>query len=101
MGRFDGRVAIVTGAGSGLGQATAHKFASDGASVACLDIAHDAVVATAEAITAAGGTARAYRTDVSDPDSVRTAVDGAANDLGRPTLVVTCAGIGRFFHSHE
>jgi NAD(P)-dependent dehydrogenase (short-subunit alcohol dehydrogenase family) len=101
MGRFDGRVAIVTGAGSGLGQATAHKFANEGASVACLDIAQDAVVATTEAINAAGGTARAYRTDVSDPDSVRTAVDGAAHDLGRPALVVTCAGIGRFFHSHE
>ena len=101
MGRFDGRVAIVTGAGSGLGQATAHKFAADGAAVACLDIAHDAVDATAEAIAAAGGTARAYRADVSDPDSVRAAVDGAAKDLGRPSLVVTCAGIGRFFHSHE
>jgi NAD(P)-dependent dehydrogenase (short-subunit alcohol dehydrogenase family) len=101
MGRFDGRVAVITGAGSGLGRATAHKFASEGASVACLDIVVDAVTETADAIVAAGGTAKAYRADVSDPDSVRAAVDGGASDLGRPSLTVTCAGIGRFFHSHE
>ncbi|MDQ1468025.1 MAG: meso-butanediol dehydrogenase / (S,S)-butanediol dehydrogenase / diacetyl reductase [Actinomycetota bacterium] len=101
MGRFDGRVAVVTGAGSGLGRATAHRFVADGAAVACLDIAADAVDETAAAITAAGGSARAYRTDVSDPDSVRQAVASAASELGRPSLVVTCAGIGRFFHSHE
>jgi NAD(P)-dependent dehydrogenase (short-subunit alcohol dehydrogenase family) len=101
MGRFDGRVAIVTGAGSGLGRATAQRFAAEGATIACVDIVADAVTETVDGIETAGGTARAYRADVSDPLTVRTAVDGAASDLGRPSLVVTCAGIGRFFHSHE
>jgi NAD(P)-dependent dehydrogenase (short-subunit alcohol dehydrogenase family) len=101
MGRFDGRVAIVTGAGSGLGRATAHRLASDGAAVACLDIVADAVKETAAAIDSAGGKAAAFVADVADPDSVRAAVDGGADTLGRPSVVVTCAGIGRFFHSHE
>ncbi len=98
MGQFDGRVAIVTGAGSGLGRATALQLAAEGAAVACLDIVTDAVEKTAAEI---GGTARAYTADVSDPASVRAAVDTAAKDLGRPELVFNCAGIGRFSHSEE
>jgi NAD(P)-dependent dehydrogenase (short-subunit alcohol dehydrogenase family) len=98
MGQFDGRVAVVTGAGSGLGRATAIQLASEGASVACLDIVTDAVEKTAVEI---GGSARAYTADVSDPISVRAAVDGAAKDMGRIELVFNCAGIGRFSHSEE
>ena len=98
MGQFDGRVAIVTGAGSGLGRATAIQLAAEGAAVACLDIVTDAVEKTAAEI---GGLARAYTADVSDPVSVRAAVDRAAEDLGRPELVFNCAGIGRFSHSEE
>jgi NAD(P)-dependent dehydrogenase (short-subunit alcohol dehydrogenase family) len=94
--RFDETIAVVTGAGSGLGSATAKRLAGEGAKVACLDVAMEAAEATA---AACGG--RAYRVDVSDPAQVREAVGAAARDLGRPSVVVNCAGIGRFYHSHE
>ena len=91
----------MTGAGSGLGRATARLFADEGAPVACLDIAADAAEKTAADIAEHGGVARAYRVDVSDPGSVKDAVAGAWKDLGHPRIVVNCAGIGRFAHTHE
>ncbi len=92
---------MVTGAGSGLGRATATLFAGEGAPVACFDIATEAAEKTAGSITERGGTARRYRVDVSDPTSVHNAVASAWRDLGHPRIVVNCAGIGRFAHTHE
>jgi NAD(P)-dependent dehydrogenase (short-subunit alcohol dehydrogenase family) len=99
--RFHDTTALVTGAGSGLGAATARRLAQEDAVVACLDVALDAAERTVAEVVAAGGRARAYGVDVSDPTAVREAVAAAARDLGRPSVVVNCAGIGRFHHSHE
>jgi len=94
-------MAVVSGAGSGLGRATAARLAQEGAPVACLDLSREAAEETAAAITAAGGMARAFPVDVADPASTGAAVAAAAAALGPPRVLVTCAGIGRFANSHE
>ncbi len=101
MNRFQGRTAVITGAGSGLGRATALRLASEGARVACLDLVREAAEKTAAEITAAQARARAYQVDVAEPASVRAAVSAAASDLGRPSVLVNCAGIGKFANAHD
>jgi NAD(P)-dependent dehydrogenase (short-subunit alcohol dehydrogenase family) len=99
--RFVGKVAIVTGGGSGLGEATAVRLAREGATVAVVDIRHEAAQATTHRITEAGGRARAWPGDVSDPDSVHQVVDDIAGALGRPQILVNCAGVGQFDLTEE
>ncbi len=92
--RLAGRSALITGAGSGIGRATAEVFAGEGAVVAVVDIDHDAAEATASAIRVAGGTARAFVADVSSDAQVSQAVDSAARALGRLDIVYNNAGVG-------
>jgi NAD(P)-dependent dehydrogenase (short-subunit alcohol dehydrogenase family) len=99
MTRFTDHVAVVTGAGSGLGRATAHRFGDEGAAVAAVDLDVDAAEKTAAEIGERGGNARAYQVDVTDPAAVKTTVDGVAADLGRPQVLVNSAGIGGFAHT--
>lgn len=88
-----GRVAVITGAASGMGRATAHLFADEGARVAVLDRTDQGVAAVVHEITEAGGTAAGWAVDVTDGDAVRTVVADIAERLGPPDILVNNAGI--------
>ena len=90
---MEGRVALVTGGGSGMGRATARLLAEAGALVAICDRDGDGARETARIVEAAGGTARAEEVDVSDSGAVDRAVAAAADALGPIDALVNIAGI--------
>ncbi len=99
--RFEAKTAIVTGAGSGIGRATAIRLAVEGASVACLDVVADNLDETVEALATLGAKAVAYRCDVTDESQVNETVTEVASALGRPEVLCNVAGIGTFAHTAE
>jgi NAD(P)-dependent dehydrogenase (short-subunit alcohol dehydrogenase family) len=92
-GALRGRTALVTGAGSGIGRATALLFASEGASLFVIDIDGEAAEGAAKEINASGWTAAWHHADVSDAVSVRRAFDAAEERLGTVDVLVNNAGI--------
>ncbi|GAB2771366.1 3-oxoacyl-ACP reductase FabG [Amycolatopsis magusensis] len=89
------RVAIVTGAGRGIGAAVAARLSADGFAVGLLDLDADAVKQGAETLTAGGGRAVGVSLDVSDAEQVERAVARVADELGPPTVLINNAGITR------
>ncbi|GGS63808.1 putative short-chain type dehydrogenase/reductase y4lA [Planobispora rosea] len=81
--RFDGKVALVTGGGSGIGAATAHRLAAEGARVGVADLRLAGARSVASAIRSAGGTACALHCDVSEEEAVAAAVTELTTSFGR------------------
>jgi NAD(P)-dependent dehydrogenase (short-subunit alcohol dehydrogenase family) len=100
MQRFQNKVVVVTGAAQGIGKAVALRFGAEGAKVAAADLG-PGVDGTVAEINAAGGTATAYRVDVTDFAAVEAMVNAAHGAFGGLDVVCNVAGIGHFAKSEE
>lgn len=95
-GRFDGKVALITGAASGIGRAVTIRLAGEGASVFAVDIDKDRL---AETKALATGTVSLHHADVSDPRACAEAVDACVSEFGRLDVLGNVAGIYRAEHT--
>jgi meso-butanediol dehydrogenase / (S,S)-butanediol dehydrogenase / diacetyl reductase len=100
-GSLEGRVAIVTAGGAGIGGATARCFASEGAAVVVADLSGRRADEVARAITASGGRAVPIKMDVADPDAVQATVRLAIDTFGRLDILFNNAGLATVGLLHE
>ncbi len=94
VGRLEGKVAVVTGAGRGIGRGIAVRFAREGAAIAVVDLRGDLAEATAEEIKGNGGKAIGIQADVALSDEVDRFVGKAVDYFGRIDILVNNAGMG-------
>jgi len=92
MARLEGKVAVITGAGTGIGRATAKLFAQEGARVVVAELNTEAGEQTAQLIAQAGGDAIAITTDVTEPDSIQATIDKAVQHYGALHVLHNNAG---------
>ena len=90
---IEGKVAIITGAGSGMGRATAHLFADEGAQVALIDVNEASLLAVLDELSQAGYVSRAWVLDLLDRDAIQTVVADIASHFGRIDILINNAGI--------
>jgi NAD(P)-dependent dehydrogenase (short-subunit alcohol dehydrogenase family) len=99
--RFEGKVALVSGAASGIGRATARRLAHEGARLLCIDVQAQAVRELAKELGELGAEAQGRACDVSDPDQVRDAVAACVERFGRLDCLIQMAGILHMGHFAE
>jgi NAD(P)-dependent dehydrogenase (short-subunit alcohol dehydrogenase family) len=92
---FRGRVALVTGAGQGIGEATALRLAAEGAAVGVMDIREDSAASTTELVRRSGGQALTLIADTADSDLVKEAVEQLLNTYGKIDMLVSNAGFDK------
>ena len=93
--RLENKVAIITGSGGGIGEATAKLFASEGAKVAVVDVNYEQAERVAKEITDTGGEAIALKVDISNRGDVEKMVAGTKEKFGRIDILINNAGINR------
>jgi len=93
MGRLDGKVCVITGAGGGIGRASALRFGEEGGRIACADVVEETGRATAADIAAAGGEAEFFPVDVTDPVSVEALYDAVEKRFGAVHVLFNNAGV--------